>query len=204
MYRVENKSKEFYIFNLENRQYINSKFSLNELINYVSHYNLDSFCRGKYGNEILNNINITLKDENPDRYIHQDLDRNLYRIYKVELRKYVILDGYLRIVDLRDYKKEIIKKRYCLQRRFWQLNYSRSNVAKLINFRSSPIPNIGKNKNIKDYRVPKVTNEIRQCNIETDKYIRSKRKSKALIQEVHARYTQKSWKTQSKKKYQWM
>lgn len=201
MYKVENKSEELYIFNLHTWQYIDIKFSLESLIDYISHFNYSSFDVNGFDNQILNDINMSLKDKHAD-YITPDSYGEIYRVYKGDLKKYVILDGYMRTVDIRDYTKKIISKGIPLYRGYWRTSIKR-NIPN-ISFRMGPIPGISKRRNIKSYRVPKVTNEIRQCNIETDKYIRSKRKSKALIQEVHARYTQKSWKTQSKKKYQWM
>lgn len=201
MYKIENKSEKLYIFNLHTWQYVDIEFSLENLIDYISHFNYSFFYENGFGNEMLNNINMNLKDKHAN-YIIPDLYGEIYKVHKGDLKKYVILDGYMRIVDIRDHTKKIISKGVSLYRGYCRTSIKR-NVPN-INFRMGPIPGTSKRRNVKSYRVPKVANEIRQCNIETDKYIRSKRKSKTLIQEVHARYTQKSWKTQSRKKYQWM
>jgi hypothetical protein len=137
-----------------------------------------------------------------------------------ELRRYMFIDAYNRIIDIRQYK-DIIKKRYeenlkksdendwySFQHgeKLFQRAHFSSRIIKEYRFRYEPVPDIHKSgKYGKCYRSVRTFAELREnaC-VENKEFIRPKRRHIPTSYDDIGRGNQKSWKRQSKKKKQWM
>lgn len=206
MYKVDNKSKRYHIFDLEKWDYINNSLSFDELIEYLSNYQIEQSYL-KYSNRILDNFNATLKDMTSDYifYSGQEFVRT-----KAHKRRFVVLDDYHRIIDIREYAPEIIKRYNINNSKVFYSNFRRYRMVKYVGegykgakFREEPVPFVN-NKRTSYHRKIKVNNEKRQsADKEIQQYIRSKRKTKNLPA-VKYKHIDNCWKTQSKKRKQWM
>lgn len=215
MIDVVNKSKFYYIFNLETNEYVDKVFNLKELINYLSERQATGhqFIKSKYNNTILDNINLTLKDIKFDIMCYLDGENTM------GLRKYVVIDGYFRIIDVRQYSdlilnnkvkldsKRLLKNRYFNDYHIWRMKKKVGDGYKGAIFRREPIPYTN-SKFYYPYRQVRVTNEKRKgYDKDIQKYIRSKRKPNNLPNVYYSdiyRHTDSCWKRQSKKRKQWM
>ena len=137
-----------------------------------------------------------------------------------ELRRYIFIDAYNRIIDIRQYK-DAIKKRYeenieksdkndwdsfQYGEKLFQRAYFSSRIIKEYRFRCEPVPDIHKSgKYDKCYRRVRTFAECREnaC-VEYKNFIRPKRRYIPTLYDDIRRGNQKSWKRQSKKKKQWM
>ena len=173
------------------KKYIANFIPLERLLELVSYYNNKSFSKTKYNNSLLDNLNMNFKDKvsSPCFYFIGDL---FYKDYQQgQLREYIVLDGYYRIIDIRQYKDKII-------------NYNNTITKNNTNYiyRYDPIPYTGKRKNNCDSS-PKLTSELKYAEYHKE-FVRAKRNYKNLLREEKYRHIEKSWKHQSRNKFQWM
>lgn len=160
-------------------------------------------------------INMNGKDKKAYRYVSETSER-LYC-----LRKYMFVDSYNRIVDIRHYKSAI-KKRYeeIIKEpdensswdefqhgdKLFQKAWFSSRILREYRFRCEPVPDIHKSgKYGSGYRSVKTFSELREnaC-VENKGFIRPKRRHIPTAYDDIKRNYQKNWKKQSKKKKQWM
>lgn len=209
MIKIE-KKENYYLFINSEKRYIYFE-NLELLLLYISKRN-SSFI--KYYNSILDNFSMNNNDyyyEQKRTYIY-DKENNVYNIiyfYKKMLKEYSILDNDLRIIDIRIYKDKIFDKNYIniLEKKY------KHNIKKInYRFRKDPVPKIYKFPK-KYASFPKMMNEIRQSlDRDEKKYIKMKKISKKInrykniwyYDEIIRNKPLKSWKSQSKKKKQWM
>lgn len=208
MFNIKNDSIIYHVFDLEYNKYLKTYLSYEELIQFLAkhqdknHHHSES----KYGNEILDNLNLTLKDKK--------INCSCYSC-KFKMRNYVIVDNYERIIDVRHYYKEILNQSNKKEKRcnnhnyFYYINRMRKKVGKGykgVEFRRGPIPFIsnGHSRGSGSAGV-RTTNERRQgFEKEVQKYIRGKRMPMNLPTMYDDRHNDKCWKTQTKCKKQWM
>ena len=196
-----NKQTKYYIYDYRNSCYIAICYGLQDLIKHIAIWNYisadfdDVSCETRYKkqNTILNHYNCTTNDK---EYVfsYDDLEQS-----KMYLRPYIIFDENYRIIDVRNYKNEILA---CDKPR---RNYQSFEKYKP-EFRKGPVPRTGKCcLKIRSLRHPKTTQEIRQNSIpEYNDFVRDKRKHIPTIYDDIFRHCDRSSKSQSKKRKQWM
>lgn len=150
---------------------------------------------------ILRELNLTGNDTVHDYYPHY---REGFLEYEkiINLRRYVILDGLNRIVDVR----------YLIPYSFetdWHSVWRRRKVSwyKGVEFRKDPVPHTGHHKNYWAYRHVQTQQERRlNAGPEYREYVRPARRSNRLVNswDEISRTHSRSWKDQSKQKKQWM
>lgn len=162
-----------------------------------------------YANHYLDNVNMTFNDIKTWHKYDGETE--------ISLRDYVFLDPDNRIIDPREYMEEILeitkdlsfynkKYRKLSKYSFIYRCYEKSSVPY---FREGPVPGTGKRTWHRGsyYRHPKTTNEKRQAAIvENKEFIKPRRNVHNLVDvwDEIPRHREKSWKSQSKKRKQWM
>ena len=154
-----------------------------------------------YSNHYLDNVNMTFNDT---KFISWDISVKS----KYSLREFVFLDPDNRIFDPRAYIEDIIeytKIPYKSKWHHWKWHSEKS----LPEFRNGPVPSTGRNHYHRGsiYRHPKIMNEKRQAaNVEYKDFIKPSRRVLNLpdVYDDNCRHIEKSWKSQSKKRKQWM
>ena len=207
--------KIYKIYDVKNGCFINTFNSLKELLYFLSRYQNDNWCHympGKekeigYCNKYLDDINITFNDTKLsfNKY-GSSQDSNGDNIYI--LRQYAFLDPNNRIIDVREYMNDIIKLSSTkINHKYYSHKWKR--YYKSVRYRYDSIPGIHKNHYHRNcfYRHPNVMNEKRQASIvEYKDYIKPASRVSNLPDawDDKIRHFDKSWKSQSKKRKQWM
>lgn len=224
MFTTNDKSNRYYIFDLKEYKYIGGVFYFDELIDYLASFQLeDSLLNSKYNNTILDNINLNFKDTKANFCWQCAFGQPNHECeLKIQqLRRYVILDGLDRIIDIRYYLEHIkkVNKQNLIKKDYYNLSPWDNYIIKILQkyvglkyegpkFRKEPVPFTGQRKYSFSCRKIKTTNERRQsCDKEIKQYIRCKRNKNnlpTLYDSFIDRHNDKCWKTQSKNKKQWM
>lgn len=128
------------------------------------------------------------------------------REYKVEYftRQYMFFDGLFRIIDIREFKDEILNFKYPKRTYGWRWWRKPCNLPE---FRRGPVPGTGKLRRCYGIRAVKTFREKKSnSNPEIYKYIRPARRSNNLpdLYDDIWRSSSKSWKDCTKKRKQWM
>lgn len=170
-----------------------------KLINYVSKENYLCSQYNKICNNYLENINLNFNDM---KINYCFLNHGI-----AVKREYLFYDSNNRIIDLRLYSNLILKE--VLNYPFICNNYKKNKKKEQYIFRKTPIPYIG----IHYYRSSRNNNhrsiyiqELRKSELVEKKYLKKERiKSLKSIQDDYYRsISSRSWKSQSKKKKQWI
>lgn len=204
MFRIKNGSEVYHIFDFEVNAYLQVYISFDQLIQFLHQFQMDNYhhSMSTYGNEILDNLNLTMKDMSSNYCCFEK------RI--PTLKRYIIIDNYERIVDIRPHYDKIVSyqkpKVDNLHNNY--LNRMRNKIGNGYNgaiFRKEPIPLL-RGKHYTRFRRVKTTNERKQnSDCEVHKYIRGKRMPMNLPTSYDSyRHNDISWKTQTKHKKQWM
>lgn len=195
MYNTKKVTK-FYIYNCWKEQYVYSCNTLDELIKYIAKFNYSPFLSKKNSNRFINSFNCTLKD------VEFVFDKNKY-----VLKEYTVFDENFRIIDIRQYKDEILSYDYLKRHKAkWatpalEYKYEKTKPE----FRAGPVPNTGRRHHGSYYRSPKTFAEIREnANPEYKEFVRKKRLYLPTTWDDLPKSYSKSWKDQSKKRKQWM
>ena len=118
------------------------------------------------------------------------------------LRRWMVVDADGHIIDIRRYDDMI--RNYVPPKRTYRARYW-CDEKELPLFRQGSVPKTGKLSRCRLWRYPRTMNEIRQNSYdEYQEYVRPKRKHLPTVRDDIRRYSQKSWKEQSKKRKQWM
>lgn len=123
-----------------------------------------------------------------------------------EPKRYILFDGYGRIIDGRIYEADLDKayEEYLADiRKQWK----RRKGTYYFKFRSDPVPHTGRGGGYSNYyRSPRMINVKRQYYKEVEHYSRPKacHKGESMWWDDYPRTVQRSWKAQGKKKRQWM
>lgn len=195
------------IYDLTTHQVIVERKTLNGMLGYLSTFQKESWLYGKYRkgiekidgyfNKYLDGINVTLNDM---MVVGNEL----------VLRPYVFLNPNNDIIDMRNYIDDIVKisKAYAQKskHRFNDARYPKNNRPE---FRNGSVPGVSKSHEHRGsyYRIPSIMNAKRDAaNPENKDYIRPCRRVINLPDpwDDYPRHIDKSWKTNSKKRKQWM
>ena len=201
------ESKTYKIYDIYNNCIISTFNTLEELLLFISKYQISNefsrYVPGRenelgYSNIYLDNVNMNFKDSRV--YFN-----NGEKIFIT--RRYVFFDICNNIIDIRLYVDKIIE--YSKNISIYNFHYNRKSQYKQVIFRYESIPGIHKRTHHRGsvYRHPKVMNEKRQAvNIEYKEYVKPSRNIKNIPNawDDNVRNFYKSWKSQSKKKKQWM
>lgn len=157
-------------------------------------------CYG-YFNIYLDNINMNFSDTK----IHKEL----FKEAEIVVRDYMFFDPDNRIIDLRNYVDDIVKYSKANTSKKRNQRWWRYSGKDLPEFRKGPVPGTRKSRCHRGsyYRNPSVMNAKRDAAItEYKEYIRPSRRVINLPDpwDEYPRHIDKSWKTNSKKKKQWM
>lgn len=202
--------KVYKIYNVVQGAFYNISFNtLEELLIYVSHSQTHdwsgSYRKGTekdlgYYNKWLDGINLTLNDTTIYHY-----DGKI----ETTIRPYTFLDPDNRIIDLRDYIEEIIAYSKSPKKYSWN-RYKRYQDSAIPEFRKGPMPGIHKVNCHRGsvYRHVASFNEKKQnSDPEYFEFVRPKRRPHNLPdlwRDEKCRHNDKSWKSNSKKRKQWM
>lgn len=204
MYQVE-KNTKFYIFDCCKKVYIKEFDSEDVLIEFLAK-DFYLYLNGDFYSEYFYNLNMNGNDIAVASFFFDER-------YDYKLRPYIFLDSDDRIIDIRDYKEEIVKR---VKDRINKENLTKKEKDFCYNdvlynqhgrfcYRVGPVPNAFYYRRYHGIRHPKTINEIRQNFIpEYKSFIRPKRKNIPTAWDNIPRIPQKSWKKQSKKRKQWM
>lgn len=203
-------SKKYYrIYNVVSETYYSICFeTLEDLLRYVAEFQTTGYFggykKGKekengYFNKWLDGINMTLND-------------TFYTVYGEndhELRPYAFVDPWFKIIDLRNYVDKIMFYATIPKKKIKWNRLSHCNKCDIPEFRKGPIPMTGVNHSHRGslYRHPKTLNEMKlNSDVEEKEYVRPKRRPNNLpnVWDEKIRHIDKSWKTNSKKRKQWM
>ena len=195
MYNTK-KATKFYIYNCWKGQYVYDCNTLDELIVYIAKFNYRPFLGKRTCNHFLNSFNCTLKD------VEFAFDKGEYA-----LRKFTVLDENFRIIDVRQYKDQILSCDYLAthkarwKTRTLEYKYEKTKPE----FRGGPVPMTGRRSHGSYYRSPKTFAEIREnANPEYKEFVRKKRLYLPTTWDDIPKSYSRSWKDQSKKRKQWM
>lgn len=189
MYQTKDNSQIYYVQDFSNNK-VTKIGSKQELIIWCVHNLEKSFY------QVNMNGNDLYRSDIWDYYRNEPIP--LYY-----LRKYLFFDGLFRIIDVRQFSKEILNYVYPKQKRtLYKWKY-----IELPQFRNGPIPYTGYSKHYCGLRHMKTTNERRQnCAPELKEFVRAKRNKGNLPNawdDIFRPYS-KCWKDCTKKRKQWM
>lgn len=150
---------------------------------------------------ILSEIQMTGKDVQKISYLHEEPET-----YLKPILFYWEESG--RMVDPRDWVDEILTAEDFPSRPYlpWYFGIVKKHGGSLPRFRVDPVPGTGRGPFRVYCRSPKTTNEIRQnADPEIDQFVRGSRKPKNLpsLYDDIFRKSEKSWKSQGKRRHQW-
>lgn len=210
IYKIYDVNKECFIATFDTLEEM--------LVRIANKQTVDSWCgtyrkglekEWGYSNHYLDNVNMTFNDIK----VWHKYDG----VEEVYLRDYVFLDPDNRIIDPREYIDRILEivedlsyynKKYRKPSKY-SLYYRCYEKSSVPYFREGPVPGTGKARWHRGsyYRHPKTTNEKRKAAIVEDKeFIKPSRRIHHLadVYDEIPRHFEKSWKSQSKKRKQWM
>lgn len=148
-------------------------------------------------NDFIDNYNCTGKDT----IYYCDGDTYSTGHWEYVLRRWMVFDKNNSIIDIRNYKKDILK----IEKRKYRWYRGGMKEKDLPEFRRGPVPYTGHYKHYRFYRSPKTRNEFRQnTDAEYKEFVRPNRRKLPTAWDEIVRDTPKCWKDQSKKRKQWM
>ena len=221
MFKNIDKSEEIYLFDVYKGAYIFMFPTKLDALKFLA----SNQEKLSWGNEICNtyldHINMGSDKENqsiPKTFTDNAGDLRFYMDIKMVDRQYIFVDGLNRIIDFREYKKEInylwknnLVKYDCYPKRKSKSKWNRFYHSIPYEFRRDPVPYKGKKKGSKYYRMPKLHNLYKQiADEEYQEFVRPKRNLNNLPNvywddaPIRSRYKSRSWKDCTKKRKQWM
>ena len=217
MYQTIDKSEQIYLYNVHKEQFIAMFPTKQDALKFLAANTFKNDWLHKETNIYLDHINmgndIEVHYQGKSFFDDETLRYFLEKI--VTQREYLFIDGLERIIDFREYYKEILRLRntgdmdyavYPTKKKkrkwiFYDIPYE---------FRKDPVPYRGKRGTSRPYRMPKVHNLYKQVvDNEDKKFVRAKRNRNNLPNiywddaPLRSRYKSRSWKDCSKREHQW-
>lgn len=168
--------------------------TIGDLIERFSYWNSGKNTNWTLDNDVAMNQN--------DSRVEYSVNGNCRLVY----RRYLVFDEDLRIINMQEYRNEILSCGYGYDRkRFCNRSY-RQNKMNCVAFRGGPIPHISvKNRRGSYYRHPKTTQEKRMSQKEYKTFCRASRCNHLpSAYDDMFRSVPGSWKSNYKCKKQWM
>lgn len=208
MYKVENNVR-VHLFDVHKNAFTSVFDSEEDLINFLAKTYSKSWLNG-LTNPYIDSVNMNGNDT--------ENNYNWFGEQTAYVRRYIFIDDNDRIIDVRKYKDEAIKRfeakceRTAKEREEFWTSLQHGDV--LINkydkipyrYRMDPVPNLIRRRvGCHWLRHMKTTQELRMYGDEEHrKYARARRKNIPTVYDDIPRGTQRCWKEQSKKRKQWM